>query len=1169
MLILRLASRLALWGLAWLLLTLAWMGSVSATAYDARVPWGLAGPGIAWGAGTLLAGLAARVAPGRFRRLDATRHGLSLVVLALCAHALSHAGPHMSIRVLREEIPPLFAPLFSLLAGTAPLLLAAAVERSPGRLALLLAGGATALGGAVFLLEPGMAAGLALVALLLMAAEEGPPGRLDRLLVPGALFVALAALATWRGHSLLAALPSLTWIVALAALGMAAALDRGDERAWRDLLGTLVVAALVVAACGAALTLWLGREVDPASALATRLVLFRQHPNFLAPFYGVHAVLAAGLALRRSPWSLAWGAAALLLAAAALHTDSRTGVAAMFAGLALLPALWGLAALLRRVPGRVVLALALALPLAGATAFWAAGGASAAGRVTAGIDRFAKSMEFRVDAWNNSLAIIGQHPWLGIGPHTFIAVERFRPGSRFYNEPEAPHPHNMPLYVAQSAGLPALALVTLWIGWLLARAFAAFRRGDRVLPAALPAAAMAAAVSAVLASLFDLGLSLETVVPAPLWLFTGLLAAGPCAAPVAARATRPASALLWTLAGLLLLLNFAVRPVRAQALALQAQLLAWEGQQAGQPALQAEAREVMARALAIHAPTPRGHDLLARWLEQAGDTAGARAVLDRLVELAPRDAASHSLLGRFLMRHGDWAGAAAALGRALEDIHGSQQENRDRADRIACLLRLGRREEALAALVDALRIDSGVIALLPWQDAAAGRFLLTVHGTPAPPPIALPEAVEIAFARRVAEHAAGQPDDRRSWMDIQRAFRVARRDDRALEVLDWIERNVAPEVVEPSALASERGSMALEAGRLDEARAAFERAFELSGNPFFRHRVAEVQRRLGEDTGIAELGQEVLQATGEILDQPTAFHDNLLSQYRTLLAQAQPGDAADVLLRTLLFEDDLLARARVLLEAGTLLRQADRHAEALAALREAARHLAAKAFPWQALQEDLAETLPGRVAAELVRTWRAQGLSRDERQRAAWGLPDWFSSRQGPSLLRLAFHRLNAQPDQLLRESELQLLADRRHLPALWARLFALEAAGRHLELADAMRALVEEYRQESPANAQYDQQVALMAGRLADPQAWRRLALLALLTGRYAEAVDFLGRARALLPDDPEAEAEVCSWQALAAFVAGRAGEARRILSEAAALRPEDELTRLRLSVIPDEVPR
>jgi tetratricopeptide (TPR) repeat protein len=160
--------------------------------------------------------------------------------------------------------------------------------------------------------------------------------------------------------------------------------------------------------------------------------------------------------------------------------------------------------------------------------------------------------------------------------------------------------------------------------------------------------------------------------------------------------------------------------------------------------------------------------------------------------------------------------------------------------------------------------------------------------------------------------------------------------------------------------------------------------------------------------------------------------------------------------------------------------------------------------------------------------------------------------------------------DQLLREADLQILADPRHLPALWARLFALEAAGRHLELGGAMRAVVDAYSVGASAERQFNQLAAVMQekqDRMRDPQSWEQVALLMLLRGKYKESVDMYGRTRQYLVDDPAEEARVCSWQAMAAFLASEPGEARRVLREALALQPDDELLRLRLSVIPEDL--
>jgi O-antigen ligase/tetratricopeptide (TPR) repeat protein len=1179
--ILRLASRVALWGLAWLLIAQAWMSTASASAFDSRVPWGLLTCGLAVAAGTLGAFLLARWRPDRFARPDADRHGLSLLALGLCAQALSHVGADMSIRAIREEIPPIFGWLYPTLAGLTPLLLARTGDRPVGRQALLLSVFATSMGGAIFLLDPAAAAGLGLVSLLLVLAEVGPPERLDRLLLPAGLFIALAGLATARGHSLLAALPSLIWILGLGSLGLAAGLAGGGERRWRDLLASAVLGGVIVALCGVLLTTWLGRNLEWHSALATRLVLFRQHPNFLAPFFGENAVLALGLALRRTRAAPLWLGAAGLLAASTFMTDSRTGIASMLAGAALIPLCWLLAALLRRVSGRIVLAVLVLLPLLGAGAWFVAGGERATARVTAGLDRFEKSMEFRVDAWRNSLQVVSQHPWLGIGPHTFIAVERFRPGSRFYNEPESPHPHNVLLYVAQAAGLPALAVVLVWLGWFVVRSWKLFRGGS--LPGALPAAVLAAAVTAVLAGLFDLGLSLDSVVPAPIFVLTGLLAAGrePSGLP-RLRPPRPAWTTAWAVVLLIFGVRFAMQPLRAATLSTQAQLMSWESQLSdGRAARQADARATMQAALAAWAPTPKAHDLLSRWLEQDGQFNEAVNVLLQLVRLAPRDATSHSLLGHLYMRVQNYQKAADELTLALQDIHGSAQEDKDRADRVLCLAKLGRRDDAQAALVEALALDSGVIALLPWQDAEHGVFRLPVTGTPGVPPIALVDAATTLFQRRQADQAAGRAVDRRSWLDTYRAFRVARRDDLALGVLDWMDKNLPPGTIEPGTLASERGSIALDGKDWDTAVTSFQQALDATGNPFFRQRVAQARAGRGESVDSSDLAQTAMAASGEILDQPTAFRDNLNAQVQMQLGRGQPLAAAEDLRRTLLFEDDLLARAKILLRVAELQSQGGRPDLCVATLRDACAHLAAKPFPWQALQDGPSSTLPGRIAELLWESWRKLGYDHNGRLHEAWGLPSFFSARQGPSLLRLAFYQRNAQVDQLLREADMQVLSDPHDLPALWARLFALEAAGQHLELETAMRTIVEEY---AKTGVSVERQFKALAEEMdkvasdpqafqrmaADPQNWERLGFLSLLKGSYDLAVDFYGNAvEAARADVPQA-VRLSGWQAMAAFLHRQPEDARRILQAAAKLAPDDEMLQQRLRVIPEgELPK
>src|SRR5262245_58174671 len=105
MLILRLCQVLVLWGLVGALTFYAWMTSVAAAAYDARVNWGLGWALAAWVSGLVALALLRRINPARWPRLGATRQALALIVAALCAHAMSHVSPDLSVRVLREEAP--------------------------------------------------------------------------------------------------------------------------------------------------------------------------------------------------------------------------------------------------------------------------------------------------------------------------------------------------------------------------------------------------------------------------------------------------------------------------------------------------------------------------------------------------------------------------------------------------------------------------------------------------------------------------------------------------------------------------------------------------------------------------------------------------------------------------------------------------------------------------------------------------------------------------------------------------------------------------------------------------------------------------------------------------------------------------------------------------------
>ncbi|MGQ0552117.1 MAG: O-antigen ligase family protein [Planctomycetota bacterium] len=1182
MLILSLLRYALLWAVILGSARFAWMSSAAATAYDHRVPWGVMSCALAWAVGQFLVAGLRRLDRERWQSLDATRQALAALVTVLCIAALSHVEGHVSIRVLRDEAAPLTRWLYLLVCALTPLWLSlSARTASAGWQLLLIAIAATSLSGALLFVPAPFAVGLALTALAFQLDPQHL--RLPRrpALLALLVFLLLVGAASFLGHSPLAARTALLWVLAFSVLAFALAMQARDERAWRQVTGTLVATAAVMAGCAALVTAFLAEEIALEPALRTRLYLFRQHPNFLAPFFGSHALLAVGLGLTARRWlgRALWLLVALLLMACTRMTGSMTGLASMLGALAALLVLLLVARRARHLAfgRRFALAGLLIVLLSGATLLLA--GDRLQDFVEARMGRFAASKDFRADAWRNSLSVIAQHPWLGVGPETFLALERFSPGSRYFNAPEAPHPHNVFLYVAQSAGLPALVLA---LGWITAMLLALWRRAllaARLGPAppgstpslVLPIALLAGSLCLLAAGLADLGMSQLTLLPAPLFLFAGLT----CSASPSSESRRvPLRAWLWAGGLVVCFIPFALQPLRALGALQQARLLSYEAGLRGNDAvLQAKSRAAAQRALSLDPATPEAHELLARWLESTpGGFGPARDVLLDLIALAPGDGKSHGVLAQLYLRNGMMNEALTELERALADPQGSPKTNRDRADRIWCLAQLGRRDEALQALVDALYLGAGVLAEIRWMPPAAPHYRIAMSGSTRERPLELIEALDILFARRVTEQLAGLPVGRAFWMDTYRSFRVAGRDDRAAAVLDWLEAH--PEsLVENWTIAAERGELALSAGDEKLAVELFERAASLSNNAYYLQRVAEAQRTLVPAADALQTARAALARGSEILDLPTAFHENLLSQAQAELGQQRPGAAAALLRRTLLFHDDLLERARLLLRIAELHREAGEHGLALDAGREALQLLAAKPYPWASLVEGLTDSLPARLCRLMTASWSDLGYDAERQQREAWSLPQYFSARESPSLFRLRLAASLGRVDHLLREAELRLLDDQYHLPALWARLQALEASGRHFELAGAMRDLAERYGRVESAHVQFERRVEAMRARLDDPQtlndpeAWRELALLNLLRGRYADAHGLFESARGLLEDDPEREAEVCGWQATAAFLAGRPTLAREALQRAVSLLPQDALLALRLSVIPPDV--
>ncbi len=1151
-------ATLALWASAFVFGSHAYMVSVGRTAVDARTPSALMLCGLTFLAGHIIGLCLQRLRPAQYPPLKSQHWAMSVAFASLITIGATHLGPHMSITVIREEVPPLFTPMYLALAFTLPLWLRVTSRRwsTPFQF-LLLSLGATALDGALFFLTPSMSFTLGIIAILLQLANHRRGISLSAPIVLCALTVLmLLTYATATGLNPLHAQPSWSWCVATALLALAAAWKRPSAQEWRTLLAAPVLIASLVALCGVALGIYLAIEVHPSAALNSRQFLFRQHPNFLAPFYAVHALIALALAVSRSGKSRLWILAVALLLTATFMTDSNTGMAALALGICSFAALAALRLFTPKMRRRVLASMLIGGSLAliawntilpaNDTFSW----------LSNRIGRFQKSVEYRADAWTNSVQIISAHPLTGVGPKTFVSVSRFKPGSRFFNEPESPHPHNVFLYVAQAGGLPTVAVYVIWMlllaGGLWKRLTASSHQAPEEPSPLIAVGLLSAFITLLACNMLDLGLALWTVVPAPIFLWTALIATP----EVKNKTWRPGPAFITGSALLVALIHFGLSPIRAETSVERAQLLFFDAGQTSRQELKEDAIDALRHAISLDATVPRAHHLLSRSIEDTNQGfIESRQILQSLIDLAPHYGPSHTHLAEFYQRMGMYPEAAEEYDLSIKDGHGGLHQTQDRAALITCLAQSGERDAAFDALIEALRLDISVIHFLPWvEDKNKDRFL-SIKSDPPQPPLSLADSAEIIYAQHQHENAKGMTVGWNRWVMTARAFREAGRDDRALAVLQYIESNVSTDEVERHSTLLERGRIARDQGNTDLAAHEFQQAYELTGNAHYLQLISEMNletQRVQEKK--ISLEQSLENLGGMILDNPMSYELTFVTESNQALVRGDPARAAYLLSRTLLFHDDPLERAKRLIDISGKFADAALWDACLVSLTEALSQMHAKAYPAHMLAIDETQTLPGKVARLMCRAWQAQGKDASMRQDAAWKLDHYFSSRQSPSLFRLQLHIENGRIDALLREAQLLLLSDPHHQPARWAEISALEAFGHFEKAAIKTRELTMLHGDQQAMDQAWRQLVS--SGEFENPDHWFRAGLTQLLRGYYAESADLFRQGRGLVEDDNSLGARFASWQSRALALSGRREAAARAMQEAIAL---DEMPLIR----------
>jgi O-antigen ligase len=352
------------------------------------------------------------------------------------------------------------AGLLAVAAASAPSLLAYNVAPSPTFLNQALA---CALWGAF----------VAAAALAAKPATRAPAGagRGPAPLQAALLLMLLAVAGSWAGVGLPAslALSAAALLAAAALLVASGAAQRGAAPVFVLFCAGWVVAG--VFNVGIAVVQVFAPQVPDGDWIARSGIVGRavgnlRQPNHLSSLLLWSAIaVVALLEVRRLSvrWALPLFAAMLF---AVVLTASRTGLVSVG-----LLALWGL--LDRRLswPGR---ALLIGSPLLYALAwFGMAAWADASAHTFGGAARLAETdvSGSRFGIWANSLELIRQNPWTGVGFGEFNYAWTLTP---FPGRPTAlfDHAHNLPLHLAVELGLPLAGAVMALLLWALWRAAA-------------------------------------------------------------------------------------------------------------------------------------------------------------------------------------------------------------------------------------------------------------------------------------------------------------------------------------------------------------------------------------------------------------------------------------------------------------------------------------------------------------------------------------------------------------------------------------------------------------------------------------------------------------------------------------------------------------------------
>ncbi|MBU0754663.1 MAG: O-antigen ligase family protein [Planctomycetes bacterium] len=965
--------------------------------------------------------------------------GLIAFCCGITMHALAATTPEFDIDHLNMPyfLPFLFIPLHFLTAIW--LLFKRSASQADRGLFLLLV--FHTMDGAIFNAEFYVIAGLACITLLQALIENKGRWCFPPLLIgiPLSLLLLLSGFATWKSLNPVNAVPAFFHVGICAASFALIVSKPREERFFLRLFAVVLFAASIVfiAAIGKiwAVSLILGLQ----PVLATRLDLFYQHPNFLAPYFSMISFLALGLVcVRIRPLFRVLAAGLCFFALTALRlTDSRAGFLGFIVGagvliLFLLP--------LHRFPWHRLNTIPLKVKLGGVIVLAGAGMGLTALGIWHGDDlisaarnstRLQRALDYRWDAWTNSMEIIRSNKLHGVGLNTFISAKKFPPGSKFAHESDAPHPHNLLLYVAQSTGIPALVVFLILLGGFFLYAIRLRMQTTSPTIRGIIIGCLAAAAALLTCGAMDLGLSLVTLFPGPLWWFMGIISS--------MEANRTHRLKNFRIAGIgsvfitgLLLIAFTeafLRPDLGRLLLRRTVLTQFqEGPKACYP--------LGEMALAADPLLEQAREFLLKTYQQENRREKAFHLLEDSIRLQPNLAINHMKLGNLLLEDDKVEEAAIQFKQAVELDHGSIDLPNYHARLINCEALRSDSDTVKALLVEAIRRNIAVINLVKWAkserpDGHDDQYL-EIHQSREI--LHLEDALDEIFADLRLKAEEGLPQDRYDWFSLFQAYHNAFDYDRALEVLDGMEEvfgdtERAMAYGFRAVIAKEQGDLELSKTYIAQAATAGDKA-----NPAatLQYKSRTVEFETAEDpqaldSKIAD-HKKALDGLRDYLSSIIAYNtilDNLIQCYK---AKEDREPIINLLNQRLFFVADRQERPAFLLCLAECYREIGRFEDAERALLDLIDNLAAR-------QRRLSELdyLPRRepvvaTGCAMADLYHAMGLTPAQALARIKTRTDWHSSNPCRLLFNAHFLVRSGIPDQAERTLRLAIMDEKRLL---------------------------------------------------------------------------------------------------------------------------------------------